>query len=395
MKFSAVLGLLLLLFLSTGVEAATLFGRVIEINDGDVITVFNLNRPVRVKLLAVDAPEAGQAFGDIARKHLSDLVYDKSVSVEYWGIAADNSLVGRVMLNSTDIGAQMIRDGVAWFDPSNQDRLSIADREVYQQSEQAARNERRGLWQAENPVAPWEFVRAQTLRKSPTASLNSVLPAAKATNRSTPELTNLTLMASRVASATTSSPSENDPDSAWAASSAPKNWQPYKPTGESFTALVPDDGQRKTIQVPFGDQMVDVNVYTARDGWAIYALMWITGPSFGESDRAAINSTIHGFLSGFAEGYQRRNNSEFSCEMQDERRFSAGGFSASEFDLPTCTIPAKVRAYSRVVGSDRQMYVGAVFYSVEEDANVGRFMKSFTVTTPASKSTRATAKSNR
>ncbi|HET9526626.1 MAG TPA: thermonuclease family protein, partial [Pyrinomonadaceae bacterium] len=139
MKFSAVLGLLLLPFLCTSVKAATLFGRVIEVNDGDVIIVFNLNRPVRIKLLAVDAPEAGQAFGDVARKHLSDLVYDKTVSVEYSGIAADGSLVGRVMLNGADIGAQMIRDGAAWFDASNQDRLSVADREVYRQSERAAR----------------------------------------------------------------------------------------------------------------------------------------------------------------------------------------------------------------------------------------------------------------
>jgi|SRR5688572_20178506 len=389
-----ILAFFLTTLLATSVEAATLFGRVIEVNDGDVITVFNLNRPVRIKLLAVDAPEASQTFGDIARKHLSDLVYDKSVSVEYSGIAADGSLVGRVMLNSTDIGAQMIRDGAAWFDASNQDRLSVADREVYQQSERAARNERRGLWQAENPVAPWEFVRARALRRDPVASLNSILPAAKAQpKRPTPELTNLTLIASRMAPS--SSPAANDSDTAWAASSAPKNWERYKPAGESFTALVPDDGQRKTLQVPFRDQMVDVNVYAARDGWAIYALMWLTGPSYGESDRAAINSTIQQFLRGFAEGYQQRNNSEFSCEMQGERRFSAGGFSAIEYDLPTCTIPAKVRAYSRLVGSDRQMYMAAVFYSVEEDANVGRFMKSFTVTTPASKSTRATAKSNR
>ena len=56
------------------VNAASLFGKVIEVNSGDVITIFNLNRPVRVKLLGVDAPEMDQAFGDVAKKHLSDLV---------------------------------------------------------------------------------------------------------------------------------------------------------------------------------------------------------------------------------------------------------------------------------------------------------------------------------
>ena len=380
-----LLAFLLVTLLSTSAEASTLFGRVIEVNDGDVITVFNLNRPVRIKLLAVDAPEAGQAFGDVAKSHLSSLVHDKSVLVEYWGIAADGSLVGRVTLDKTDIGAQMIRDGAAWFDAGNQGRLSAADRDVYQQSEQAARSERRGLWQAQDPIAPWEFVKAQAFRSTPAAAnLNAVLPVAKAkVTRPPSELTNLTLMGS---SPSTVSSAAYDADTAWAASSGPKNWQPYKRSGESFSALVPDDGAQKTMQVPFGDQMVDINVYASRDGGAIYALMWIKGPSYGETDRMAIDSTVKGYLRGVSAGYQQRNGNEFSCEMQGERRFPAGGFSASEYDLPSCTIPAKVRAYSRVVGSDRQMYIGVVFYTQEEDANVLRFMKSFTVTTPSPKS---------
>lgn len=385
MKARYFLPAFLLLFLSTSVEASTLFGRVIEVNDGDVITVFNLNRPVRVKLLAVDAPEAGQAFGDVARNHLSELVHDKSVLVEYWGIAGDGSLVGRVMLDKTDVGAQMIRDGAAWFDAGNQGRLSDADREVYQQSEQAARSERRGLWQAQDPIAPWEFVRAQAMRRNPPASANASVPVAKAkATRPISELTNLTLMGAPPSSPAASSSTANDADTAWAASSGPKNWQPYKPSGESFSALVPDDGARKTIQVPFGDQMVDINVYASRDGGAIYALMWIKGPSLGETDRMAIDSTVKGFLRGVSAGYQHQNGNEFSCDMQGERRFIAGGFSASEYDLPSCTIPAKVRAYSRVVGDDRQMYIGAVFYTQDEDPNVSRFMKSFTITTTKS-----------
>src|SRR5215213_564148 len=161
--FILVLAIAISGFFSAEVRASSLFGRVIEVNSGDVITVFNLNRPVRVKLLGLDAPEMDQAFGDVAKKHLSDLIYDKSVLIEYSGISADGSLAGRVLLNSTDIGAQMIRDGAAWFDPNNLSRLSETDREVYRQSEQAARSERRGLWEAENPTAPWEFVRARSV----------------------------------------------------------------------------------------------------------------------------------------------------------------------------------------------------------------------------------------
>src|SRR6476660_9106348 len=116
MKHS-ILVIAALICLSTDAKAASLYGRVIEVNSGDVITVFNLNRPVRVKLVGVDAPEINQVFGDVARKHLSDLVYDKSVMVHYSGIGADRSVSGRVLLDANDIGAQMIRDGAAWFDP--------------------------------------------------------------------------------------------------------------------------------------------------------------------------------------------------------------------------------------------------------------------------------------
>ena len=63
-------------------RAATIFGRVIEVNSGDVITIHNLNRPVRVKLLGVDAPELNQAFGDVARKHLADLVFFLNVGLD-------------------------------------------------------------------------------------------------------------------------------------------------------------------------------------------------------------------------------------------------------------------------------------------------------------------------
>src|SRR5215211_4915081 len=91
-------------FLCTpAVKASSLFGKVVEVNSGDVITIFNLNRPVRVKLMGIDAPEMNQAFGDVAKKHLADLVFEKSVVVEYAGIASDSSLTGRVLLNDADI----------------------------------------------------------------------------------------------------------------------------------------------------------------------------------------------------------------------------------------------------------------------------------------------------
>jgi hypothetical protein len=47
-----------------------------------------------------------------------------------------------------------------------------------------------------------------------------------------------------------------------------------------------------------------------------------------------------------------------------------------------------VRAYTRVIGEERQMYIGATFYSPDDTANVTRFIKSFTITSSKSKTTR-------
>src|ERR1043166_6309306 len=121
MKFNSLRSTLLVLAVyacaCVYAQATSFVGKVIEINDGDEITIFNMNRPVRIRLIGMDAPERNQPFGDIARQHLSDLVYGKQVLVEYSGIGEHSSLIGRVLLNDVDISAQMIRDGVAWFDP--------------------------------------------------------------------------------------------------------------------------------------------------------------------------------------------------------------------------------------------------------------------------------------
>jgi endonuclease YncB( thermonuclease family) len=365
-------------FLSADVQAASLFGKVIEVNSGDVFTISNLNRPVRVKLLGVDAPEMNQAFGDVAKKHLADLILDKSVLVEYSGIASDSSLTGRVLLNGADIGAQMIRDGAAWFD-TNTNRLSGTDRDVYQQSEQAARNERRGLWQQENPVAPWEFVREEALRRNPVASLKSIAPEAQpAPKRPVAELTNFTLMTAGIAAAPPAPVAR--PEMALAAAGPTRgNWRLLRPAGANFSALVPENGKQTDAPVPEGDS----HIYMGRDGWSVYVVSWVTAPSLGETDKDAITGTLQVFLKAVGQGFQMGAESvgrpeSFLCELQNETSISQGGYTGSEYDLRSCTAPARARVFTRMAGDLRQMYIALVFY-MEEDENVSRFIKSFTI----------------
>jgi hypothetical protein len=59
-------------------------------------------------------------------------------------------------------------------------------------------------------------------------------------------------------------------------------------------------------------------------------------------------------------------------------------FTGLEFDLTSCTIPAKARVFTRVVNNDRQMYLATVFYLDPDDDKVARFINSFTITPPQS-----------
>ena len=353
-------------------KASTIFGRVIEVNSGDTITIFNLNRPVRVRLLGVDAPELNQQFGDVATKHLSDLVFDKSVLVEYSGIAADRSLTGRVLLNNADIGAQMVRDGAAWVDANNQDRLNTTDREVYRQSELAARSERRGLWQFENPTAPWEFVKAEALKKNPYASLKSVLPDQKPRTTTNSELTNLTLMTRGLDSRAESwSPTEH------------KNWRMLRPEGEQFSALVPEDGKIGEFRLEFGELNMNFKSFHARDGWALYWILWIDGSAVGETHDMAMSSILEGFLASLRQGSINAGTTPPpQCQAAAERNISRNGYTGTEFDMSSCPLPLKARAFTKLKGNRRYMYFGAVAYSREEP-NINKFLESFTVDGPA------------
>jgi endonuclease YncB( thermonuclease family) len=370
--------LLAICFIPLDVQGASLFGKVIEVNSGDVLTIYNLNRPVRVKLLGVDAPEMNQVFGDVAKKHLSDLILDKSVLVEYSGIASDSSLTGRVLLNDADIGAQMIRDGAAWFD-TNTNRLSGTDRDLYQQSEQAARNERRGLWQQENPVAPWEFVREEALRRNPVVSLKSVAPEAQpAPKRPAAELTNFTLMTAGIAAAP---PSPNVDMALPAAGPSSGNWRWLRPARANFSAFVPENGKLTDTPTPEGE----THFFIGRDGSSAYVVSWVTAPSMGETDKDAISGALAVFLKAvgiFHLGAERIGRPEaFVCELQNETSISQGGYTGSEYDLRTCTVPARARVFTRMVDDQRQMFIAVAFYT-EEDENVSRFIKSFTIGAP-------------
>lgn len=57
---------------------------VVSIADGDTVTVLDAEHTQhKVRLAGIDAPERGQAFGNVSRQHLAGLVFQRDVTVDW------------------------------------------------------------------------------------------------------------------------------------------------------------------------------------------------------------------------------------------------------------------------------------------------------------------------
>ena len=136
----------------------TLTGRVVRVADGDTITVLDSsNTQHRIRLEGIDAPESHQAFGTQSKQNLSDMVFDKDVTVIYQKTDQYGRLVGKLVLDGKDINLEQVKTGMAWHYKEYEREQAVADRDLYARAEDEARAARRGLWQDADPVEPSAF----------------------------------------------------------------------------------------------------------------------------------------------------------------------------------------------------------------------------------------------
>ena len=128
--------------------------RVVAISDGDTLTCLtNAKQQLKVRLHAIDAPEKQQAFGQQAKKHLSDLVYNQTVTLNITDTDRYGRTVADITLGSLNVNRQMVKDGYAWAY-----RRYGGTR--YAQEEKAARQAKLGLWRDEHPIEPSRWRKA-------------------------------------------------------------------------------------------------------------------------------------------------------------------------------------------------------------------------------------------
>jgi endonuclease YncB( thermonuclease family)/thiol-disulfide isomerase/thioredoxin len=176
MKLTRLLPLLCFFCFATPAAGSSLRAVVSQVLDGQTILVSaGPNRSLTVVLVGVDAPELKQEFGDVAQKHLESLILNKGVEVEFAHVGT-STLVGKVYCNGVDVGLQIVRDGVAWYDESTNQDLSEVERRLYGEAQQLARSELRGFWRDGTPMPPWEWRRAARTRNANTLTATNAKP---------------------------------------------------------------------------------------------------------------------------------------------------------------------------------------------------------------------------
>jgi endonuclease YncB( thermonuclease family) len=126
--------------------------RVDTVHDGDTVTCIDTEgRPQKIRLVGIDAPEHGQAFGDASRRALAAKLAGGAVRVE--GDARDQHgrLLGTLWIDDRNLNHELVAEGWAWaFGGFVEDEDLVS-------AEAAARRARRGLWAGERPIPPRQW----------------------------------------------------------------------------------------------------------------------------------------------------------------------------------------------------------------------------------------------
>jgi endonuclease YncB( thermonuclease family) len=144
--------------LTLSAVADTLEGRIVSIADGDTVTILDAaNKQTKIRLMGIDAPEKAQAFGTRSKQALSDLVFNKQVTVEFNKQDKYGRTIGKILVDGLDANLEQVKAGMAWHYKLYAKEQATSDLAVYTEAETQARADKRGLWGDREQIPPWEW----------------------------------------------------------------------------------------------------------------------------------------------------------------------------------------------------------------------------------------------
>jgi len=355
-------------------EAATLQAKVVEVKSGNALVVSNTSRSVKVRLKGVAPPEAGQPFSEVAKEHLKALVLDQAVAVEYTHLV-DGYLEARVFLNGVDVGSQMLRDGVAWFDHSTDYGLKDSDRDLYVQCEQTARAEKRGLWQDASPVSPWEYRRIQQEKLEQMAAARWPSLRLKS-RREKASFSNNDLMSALMSGSGSSSGMQGLRPLVQNGSFS--RWTRFESPISHFSIMIPSSGlEGSGVFQDENGHSIQYDVVFAKSDRTFLAMQSGRGPKDNLTDVAEMDKIIRDM---------RASASKQAASFGDEVTFKFArdlklrGFSGRQYNLTCNSFSGTVRMFTKQLGEERQVYVLLALSRLGGEGLSDQFLNSFKIT---------------
>ena len=131
-------------------------GTVRKVIDGDSLLIAAGKKTVEVRLYGVDCPEYNQPFSPQAKALVRTSVAGKKVLVRPLYHDSYNRLVAIVVYGDKILNGELVRAGLAWVYP-RYCRKKIC--KTWQEMENSAKNDKRGMWRSTAPIPPWQWKR--------------------------------------------------------------------------------------------------------------------------------------------------------------------------------------------------------------------------------------------
>lgn len=149
---------------SSAIAIAPFTGRCTVVIDGDTIQVSRAEESLTVHLVAVDAPEMGQPYGEEAWAFVEGRVLGREVTIDRISEIDSSGIRARVSVGDLDLALAILEAGFAWHDTIHDSQEGLVLAEII------SRSAKRGLWAGPEPIAPWEWRESHTtavLRPTP------------------------------------------------------------------------------------------------------------------------------------------------------------------------------------------------------------------------------------
>ena len=139
-------------------NADLLTGIVVGISDGDTLTLLDAQKQQhKIRLSGIDTPEKAQPWGQNAKESLSNMVFNRQVTVDWHKTDRYGRTLGKVIVDGVDANLVLVKAGMAWHYKQYAKEQQEDDRILYAEAETIARMVKKGLWSDPAPTPPWEW----------------------------------------------------------------------------------------------------------------------------------------------------------------------------------------------------------------------------------------------